>query len=435
MARLIPYMPERGGGGGGGAADGGVFISAAGQSASVGNITFTNQNGVSFGMAGSVISASVSTQPGTPFAIGAGTQSVSTGTVSFSNSNNVSFTMNGSSQVVASASFPAETPFGVSAGTQSVSTGTLVFSNSNNFTFGMSGSSRVTASYTAPVVSNALQTVGSATGSGTNTSRFAADDHVHAGIGQFQISGNTSNTSNIVFGSLVLAGGNNVTLSQATAAGAATVTISAGGAAVTLKQLFPYAAAQWAQMVAPVTSFQRFIPFTMPEYGEITEARIPFFMSVSSSSNSSHGGTLSAWAGLYTLNVSSLSLASSGSATVAWTNTSSNSMTLLSGYKMATVPVNATMTAGDYWFAYRFETASVNANWYTISEVGGSQLGSQFNGVIGSNVGQSYPGLGIATHTNGANMRASIHLDSVQGGGSSRQQVVPFWIGKVGAVS
>lgn len=110
---------------------------------------------------------------------------------------------------------------------QTATSGTVVFANSNNVTFGMSGSTRMTASYTAPVVSSALQTVGSATGSGTNTSRFAADDHAHAGLGQFQISGNTSNTSNVVFGSLVLAGGNNITLSQVSVVGAASVTISA----------------------------------------------------------------------------------------------------------------------------------------------------------------------------------------------------------------
>jgi len=106
--------------------------------------------------------------------------------------------------------------------------GSLVLAGGNNITLSQVtgvGIATVTISAAAgggAVVSNAIQPVASATGSGTNTSRFAADDHIHAGLGQFQISGNTSNSSNVVFGSLVLAGGNNITLSQVTAAGAAT---------------------------------------------------------------------------------------------------------------------------------------------------------------------------------------------------------------------
>jgi len=77
--------------------------------------------------------------------------------------------------------------------------------------------------------------VGSATADGTGVSRLARYDHVHRGLLQAQISGNTSNTSNIVYGSLVLAGGNNITLSQVSAAGGATITISAAtGAAVSV---------------------------------------------------------------------------------------------------------------------------------------------------------------------------------------------------------
>lgn len=126
----------------------------------------------------------------------------------------------------------ADQGVGISAGTQSVGTGTVIFSNSNNFTFGMSGSSRITASYTTPVVSNAIASVGSVTNSGTNTSRFAADDHIHAGVFSVGVStgGNTLGDTRVGAGQFVFAGGNNVTLSQATAAGALnTITVSAGG--------------------------------------------------------------------------------------------------------------------------------------------------------------------------------------------------------------
>lgn len=117
-----------------------------------------------------------------------------------------------------------------SAGTQSVSTGTVLFADSNGLSFGMSASSRITVSYTqetTPPIGIAVKDVGSAGSTGTIT-RFAPEDHAHRGLNQFQITGNTSNTSNLVYGSLWLAGGNNITLSQVSGVGAATVTISAG---------------------------------------------------------------------------------------------------------------------------------------------------------------------------------------------------------------
>ncbi len=171
-------------------------ISAGANSVGAGTVVFSNSNGVTFGLNGSTVTASIAAGGGGGAGISAGTQSVSTGTVVFSNSNGITFGMSGSSRVTAShngltagiqslsagttratagevvfsnsngltfglngatitgsytvPSVPAETPFGISAGTQSVSTGTMVFSNSNNVTFGMSGSSRITASASFP---------------------------------------------------------------------------------------------------------------------------------------------------------------------------------------------------------------------------------------------------------------------------------------------
>lgn len=86
------------------------------------------------------------------------------------------------------------------------------------------------------VVSNAIQSVGSATNSGTNTSRFAADDHVHAGVFSMGVStgGNTVGDTRVDVGRFVFQGGNNITLSQITGANAVnTIVVSganAGGA-------------------------------------------------------------------------------------------------------------------------------------------------------------------------------------------------------------
>lgn len=182
---------------------------AAGTQTADRNATVVFQDGgnVTFGMNNNTITANVVAGGADGFnRIVAGTQTAATfTTVVFSDSHNVTFGMSGSSRVTASASFPAETPFGLSAGTQSVSTGTLVFSDSHNVTFGMSGSSRITAS------ASFAQTV--------QTQNLVA----------VTLDGNTAGALALISsGTFTLAGGNNITVSQA--GNAVTISGAAGGA-------------------------------------------------------------------------------------------------------------------------------------------------------------------------------------------------------------
>src|SRR5262249_49316052 len=80
--------------------------------------------------------------------------------------------------------------------------------------------------------------------------------------------------------------------------------------------------------------------------------------SFSSSSNSSYAVTLSVQAALYTKNGSTLSLATSGSQSYAFTNTSNNSTSVLSGMKGITIPLAASLTPGDYWLGLWSSSAS-----------------------------------------------------------------------------
>lgn len=93
------------------------------------------------------------------------------------------------------------------------------FANSNGMTLSANAGT-VTGSYTVPVVGNAIQAVGTATDSGTNTSKFAADDHVHVGVYSMGVhtSGNTAGNTGVRPGQFILAGSNAITLSQETAA-------------------------------------------------------------------------------------------------------------------------------------------------------------------------------------------------------------------------
>lgn len=222
------------------------YISAGTTNASLGTVVFSNSNGVSFGMNAGIVTASVVAGAAAGIgAAGAGSQTQTSGTLIFSNSNNISFGMSNSSIVTASYSQSNQTgnyyvsgnttqlsstagvdlrsvsfegagnvSIGVSngrvlvsgvggagggiaaaAGTQTQTSGTMAFVNSNGISFGMSNSSQVTASYTVPTQSVQTQNRFNATLSGNSTS---------AGAGYIEISS----------GTMTLAGGNNITLSQ-----------------------------------------------------------------------------------------------------------------------------------------------------------------------------------------------------------------------------
>jgi fibronectin-binding autotransporter adhesin len=143
-----------------------------------GTIQFVNSNGVTFGLSeNGVMTASIpavgGAQTGISGIAGSGASTVSDGTVQFGNANGISFGLN-SNTMTASYTVP----------------GVTVFSNSNNIEFGLSGS-------TITALANFAQS--------TQT------QNLH----NVTLSGNTAGTmTQISSGTLTLAGGNNITLSQ-----------------------------------------------------------------------------------------------------------------------------------------------------------------------------------------------------------------------------
>lgn len=159
-----------------------------------------------------------------------GTASLSSN-VSFSAANGITFYTSAGNAIVASHNALTSQSNQAFSADASSTFQTLSFQNSNGFTFS-NNAGAIRASYSVPVVSNAIQAVGSATGSGTNVSRFAADDHVHAGVFSMGVTnaGNSAGDTRVDVGRFVLAGGANITLSQATAAnGLNTISIVGGG--------------------------------------------------------------------------------------------------------------------------------------------------------------------------------------------------------------
>ncbi|MCC6371122.1 MAG: hypothetical protein IT236_08970 [Bacteroidia bacterium] len=134
-----------GGGGGGG---GGIALVAGANTVSNGSVAFQNTGGVSFGLFGTVLTASA---PPTHFS--AGTSAGGLANVVFNNANGIGFGLNGntitaSHNAITSQSLqPAINT--ISAGTAAVTNGQVIFSNSNGLSFGLDGNT-LTASYTVP---------------------------------------------------------------------------------------------------------------------------------------------------------------------------------------------------------------------------------------------------------------------------------------------
>jgi hypothetical protein len=96
--------------------------------------------------------------------ISAGTTRLTLGEAVFSNSNGVSFGING--QTVTASIATSLTAINVSAGTTSNNLSAITFSNSNGISFGLDAST-ITASYTVPTVTNSSWTVSDNATSGT----------------------------------------------------------------------------------------------------------------------------------------------------------------------------------------------------------------------------------------------------------------------------
>lgn len=125
---------------------------------------------------------------------------VSSGTLTLAGGNNITLSQNGNAVTISGGAGGAGLG-GLAAGTQTATSGTIVFSDSNGISFGMSGSTRVTASYTVPTVP--AQFSGGISG------------------------GNTAGDTGSVTGRVLLAGGNNITLSGSTNGGSMSITVSA----------------------------------------------------------------------------------------------------------------------------------------------------------------------------------------------------------------
>lgn len=126
---------------------------------------FSNQNGVSFGLDGTNITASIAAG-GAPGSISAGTTRVALGEAVFSNSNGISFGLNGATVTAQHNALTSQSNQNVTAGNGGFAFQTLSFSNVNGVSFGTSAGSAITASHNG-LTSQSNQAVSGQNGSST----------------------------------------------------------------------------------------------------------------------------------------------------------------------------------------------------------------------------------------------------------------------------
>jgi hypothetical protein len=344
------------------------------------------------------------------------------------------------------------------SGTASTFVGQLAISVGNLLTMSTGGNSSAGTIQFFNLLSssNQVQPVSNVSGAGTNSSRYALADHAHVGVAGVQASG----TASTFVGQLMLSGGSNISLATGGNSSAGTLAIHNVGAGTGfttgsttgawsatqnsggLSMLMPYL----TRFIIPVG--KNLTLLSAPGQGSasiqyapvmhwLSGSRIDGLVSWSGSSTASAvtmGIAMSAWAAIYTRNVSTLSSLSSGSTqtTYSYASNSAGQTQLTAGVmRPISVPVNFNMPPGEYFVAFNFSTntSSIGAATtnlaQTVSMMGGNDLQSaipyaEFTANTATSTGL-YGGMGVYTAQT-AGLPAAISLSAIAQTGSSLSQ-------------
>lgn len=343
-------------------------ISAGTASVALGQVIFSNSNGVSFGLSGSTVTASaVGGGGGGGAAISAGTQSTNGGTVVFSNSNSITFGMSNNSVVTASFQQSVQQAISeINAGTQQAING-VNFVNSNGITFGMSGSSQITASHngltsqsnqaaSAGNGSFAFQTISFSNANGVSFSTTAGSAivaSVGAGVGAGSVS---AGTTSVALGQVVFSNSNGVSfgLNGSTV----TASVAGGGGGVTLNGFCNGLLASTASY-SNANGIATLFPAQISNNIAFDRIALKVVQAAPGVITGTCSSTLEF--GIYTSTGSSFSLITNVSTTGTF-NYAGAINSLYSGYRHITYTFNATtLTAGDYFFALNVSRTNSSA--------------------------------------------------------------------------
>jgi hypothetical protein len=161
--------------------------------------------------------------------------------------------------------------------------------------------------------------------------------------------------------------------------------------------------------------------------------RFGLMMFNSNATNSSGSHTVSFWIGLYTKNVSTLSLLQSTSTTIGATHSgTAGSYSLYSAVRKLNIPFTTTLSEGAYFLGFVSRTTSGGANG-TYNNLQQSNVNSDYRGLWGSAVNatnQVYQGAGYYSATT-AGLPGSVAFSQINGtvGGAFRPPVIIFQSG------
>lgn len=380
-------------------------ISAGIAQANLQSVTFSDSNNFSFGLLGGVITGRFG------YAVSAGTTNTTGSALSFSNSPTVTFGLNGNT-ITASAAGGGLMSF--SAGTSSVALNSLVFSDTRNVSFGLNGST-VTGSVIVRI------------GAGTTASNATAFIFLDGNNVSFGMAG--ANITAIA-PQRISAGTTNGTATNWSYADSNGVSFGLNGSTITASvAAFPAQVSFWRPFVGENSTISNqygngsvfvsypvhLVPFTA------SAANMFVSFGMTTATNSTYSGTLSAYMGVYTRNVSTLSLASSGSQSFTFTGSSNVATGSLNGLRMLTIPININYTGGlDLWVGLMSRTSSAGQNVWAGSNIMMSGISLILSGQIGqasNNTYQILPGCGIFS-VSSSSMPVSMAFTAISGHGS-----------------
>jgi len=272
---------------------------------------------------------------------------------------------------------------GYTSGTVSLSAaGAIVISGTNNQTITIS----------APATSSLALGPGITASTAGNTMTLGVP-MFSGGVSNL---GNTSGNTGTVTNQLVLAGGNNVTLSQSTNATGATVSISALEGVVSNWEPAQLQNVALSTTSAAMASNSLYLHKLQPEaYVNASQLLQLVSMSISSSSNSSYSGAISLYAGIYTVTGSTLSLSSSASTAYQFTNTSNNSTASINGLRGLSLAINASLSPGNYWLGLLSRTTGGSVSVSNIMVAGPTPAYSGLLGQAGNATQGIQEGVGL----------------------------------------
>lgn len=405
-----------------------------------GNITITQTNNTIFWSAGGGGGGA------SAISVSAGTSTASLASLVFADDALVSFGLNGSTITASHNGLTSQSNQNVTASNGGFAFQTLSFSNANGLSFGTSAGSAIFGSYTVPTVTNSSWTVSDNATSGTVARLHFQDSNgitfglsgglggshtitaSHNGLTSQSNQAASASNGSFTFQTLNFSNANNVTFGTS-AGGIVTASVAAGGGGGFTKSRFnPFmeGVAVEGQLGQGTLHFH---PVPDPDNFQYDRFIHDVRGTQATATNSSGSFTVSMWVGLYTRNVSSLSLLASSSTTQGLTVSGTVNSTILNGPRILTMGWTTTISQADLWLGFVSRTTSAGANLYTLSNYQVSDVASNFSGVLGSAsnaTNQNVLGLGFYTTTTSA-VPGSVAFSQIQGTNSAVQRAPMYY--------